>query len=171
MGFGVAGVDAQEVFHHSLQGWPKPKKQLSTDQQRNLLVKAKLLDFSAKRGRASGTATEPANRGNATGPTIAKACDLAKFFLWDADFQTYNEKRMTAHDPKSYKWSTGKKLFDYTPHVTKEDWLNALSHERLKESRKMRSYESDGAMTGIRYNGFYQHRMDKKSSVDPLFFR
>ena len=125
MGFGVAGVDAQEVFHHSLQGWPKPKKQLSTDQQRNLLVKAKVLDpssaetpqdvtkdNSAKRERASGTATEPA---------IAKARDLAKFFLWDADFQTYNEERMTAHDPKAYKWSTGKKLFDYTPHVTKED--------------------------------------------------
>ena len=78
---------------------------------------------SAKRGRASGTATEPA---------IAKARDLAKFFLWDADFQTYNEERMTAHDPKAYKWSTGKKLFDYTPHVTKEDWLNALAHERYR---------------------------------------
>ena len=61
-GFEVAGVDAQEVFHHRLQGWPKPKKQLSTDQQRNLLVKAKLLDFSGKRGRASGTATQHANR-------------------------------------------------------------------------------------------------------------
>ena len=130
MGFGVEGVDAQEVFHHSLQGWPKPKKQLSTDQQRNLLVKAKLVDLSsaetpedvtkdnsATRGRASGTATEHANRGNATEPAIAKARDLAKFFLWDADFQTYNEERMTAHDPKAYKWSTGKKLFDYHPHV------------------------------------------------------
>ena len=94
MGFGVEGVDAQEVFHHSLQGWPKPKKQLSTDQQRNLFVKAKLMDFSSAetpedvtkdnfptRGRASGTATKHANRGNATEPAIAKARDLAKFFL------------------------------------------------------------------------------------------
>ena len=72
-------------------------------------------DKSAKRGRASGTATEHANRGNATEPAIAKARDLAKFFLWDKDFQTYNEERMKAHDPKAYKWSTGKKLFDYTP--------------------------------------------------------
>ena len=126
MGCGVAGVDSQEVFHHSSQGWPKPKKQLSTDQHRNFLVEAKLLDFSGKRGRASGTATEHANRGNATEPAIAKARELAKFFLWDADFQTYNEERMAAHDPKAYKWSTGKKLFDCTPHVTKEDWLNAL---------------------------------------------
>ena len=81
----------------------------------------------------SSTATEHANRSNATEPASAKAPDFAKIFLWDADFQTYNEERMTAHDPKAYKWSTGKKLFDYTPHVTKEDWLNALSHERFKE--------------------------------------
>ena len=118
MGLGVAGVDAQEVFHHSLQGWPKPKKQLSTDQQRNLLAKANLLQ--------SSSAETPEH----------KAHDLAKFFLWDADFQTYNEERMTAHDPNAHKWSTGKKLLDYTPHVTKEDWLNALSHERFKTSMR-----------------------------------
>ena len=80
MGFGVAGVDAQQVFHHSLQGWPKPKKQLSRDQQRNLLVKAKVLD--------------PAS-------AIAKARDLAKSFSRGADFQTYNEERVTARDLKT----------------------------------------------------------------------
>ena len=129
--------------------WPTPKKKLSSDQQRNLLVKAKLLDLSSaetpkdvtkdnsgKRGRASSTATEHANCGNATEPAIAKAHDFAKFFLWDADFQNYNEARMTAHDPKAYKWSTGKKLFDYTPHVTKEDWLNALRQERYTERQR-----------------------------------
>ena len=151
MGFGVAGVDAQQVFHHSLQGWPKPKKQLSKDQQMNLLVKAKILDPSSaeipksvtkdhftKRGRASGTATEPA---------IAKARDLAKFFLCDADFQTYNEEHMKAHDPKAYKWSTGKKLFDYTPHVTKEDWLYALRgecwRERMRNAKLRERYSND----------------------------
>ena len=62
----------------------------STDQQRNLLAKANLLQPSS--------AKTPEH----------KAHDLAKFFLWDADFQTYNEERMTAHDPNAHKWSTGK---------------------------------------------------------------
>jgi hypothetical protein len=133
MGLGVEGVDAQEVFHHSLQGWPNPKKQLSTDQQRNLLAKANLLQSSS-----------------AETPDL-KAHDLAKFFLWDKDFQTYNEKRMTAHDPNAHKWSTGKRLFDYTPHVTKEDWLNALAHERYRvraRNVKLRQrYGKDAALS------------------------
>ena len=111
---GVAGVDAQQVFHHSLQGWPNQKKQLSADQQRKLLVKSNLV-------RPSDAEAADLN-----------AHDLAKFFLWDRELQIYNEKRMTAHDPKAHKWCTGQKLFDYTPHVTKEDWLNALSHERYR---------------------------------------
>ena len=85
-----------------------------------------------KKGRAKRVGPKgPGQMGHET-----KACDLAKFFLWDADFQTYNEKRMTAHDPNAHKWSTGKKLFDYTPHVTKEDWLNALRQERYTERQR-----------------------------------
>ena len=43
---------------------------------------------------------------------------------------------------------------------------------RMKGSKKaceMRSYGSDGAMTGIRYDGFYQHCMDKKIQCGPTF--
>ena len=125
MGFGITGVDAKDVFYHTLQGWPKPKKQLRIDQQRNLLVKAMILDPSS-----AETPKEDTKDNSDT------EHELRKFFLWDADFQNYNEQRMTANDPNAYKWSTGKKLFDYTPHVTKEDWLHALAHERYKESMR-----------------------------------
>ena len=94
---GVAGVDAQQVVHHSLQGWPNQKKKLSTDQQRKLLVKTNLV-------RPSDAEAADLN-----------AHDLAKFFFWDREFQIYNKKRMTAHDPKAHKWCTAKKLLDYIP--------------------------------------------------------
>ena len=40
-----------------------------------------------------------------------------------------------------------------------------------KKAGETLSYGSASAMTGVRYDVFYQHRTDKKSSVDPFCFR
>ena len=104
------------VYLYMAKWLPWANRECYRDGQINLLAKTNILQ--------SSSAENPEHN----------AHDIAEFFLWDADFQTYNEERMTAHDPNAHKWCTGKKLFDDTPHVTKEDWLNALSHERFRTS-------------------------------------
>ncbi len=100
--------EARQIFHHSLQGWPNLRQRLSTEQQKQCLVKAGLL--------------HPACAADAAFEDWVAA---SRHFLWDEDFQAYDEKDMRSVDPNYYKWCTGKQLFDYTPHVTKEDWLSA----------------------------------------------
>jgi hypothetical protein len=42
LGLGVAAVEARQVFHHTLQGWPHPRKRPSAQKQQEWLAKAGL---------------------------------------------------------------------------------------------------------------------------------
>ena len=63
-------------------------------------------------------------------------------FTFDDEFRQYNEKGMRAQDPQSHRWCGDKQFFDYTLHVTREDWLWRFRVERrfeqvtLREARK-----------------------------------
>ena len=52
------------------------------------------------------------------------------FFVTDADFVAYNCNGMVNADPQAYRWSSAKLLFDYTPYVTRSDWMCCLADAR-----------------------------------------
>jgi len=49
------------------------------------------------------------------------------FFMFDKDVRAYNEKRMTAEDPRAHMWNARKSFIDYTWCVTAGDWMAKLS--------------------------------------------
>jgi len=49
-----------------------------------------------------------------------------RFFMFYKDFRAYNEKRMTAEDPKAHMWNARKSFVDYTWCVTAADWMAKL---------------------------------------------
>ena len=63
-----------------------------------------------------------------------------RFFMFNKDFQAYNEKRMTAEDPKAHMWSARKSFVDYTWCVTASDWMAKLvwldKHEHSELDRR-----------------------------------
>ena len=63
-----------------------------------------------------------------------------RFFMFNKDFQAYNEKRMTAEDPKAHMWNARKSFVDYTWCVTASDWMAKLvwldMHEHSELDRR-----------------------------------
>ena len=55
-----------------------------------------------------------------------------KFFITTADFEEYNHTRMAAADPQAHRWCSTKLLFDFTPYVTRSDWMHELRDQRQK---------------------------------------
>ena len=53
-----------------------------------------------------------------------------EFFVSHVDFEKYNHCGMAKADPQAYRWCSTKLLFDYTPYVTRSDWLHCLGHHR-----------------------------------------
>ena len=62
------------------------------------------------------------------------------FFMFNKDFRAYNEKRMTAEDPKAHMWNAHKSFVDYTWCVTASDWMAKLveldKHEHSELDRR-----------------------------------
>ena len=143
LGLGVAGSDANYVFYH------KPQKKLSTPQQKQVLIKAGLyyaLDigweescFSKREGQNWWIGRDLFTKICPLAADVP-ACDVIrcsttfdaarwrtnadprkKFFVFDPEFQTYNERRLTAEDPQAHRWCSTKFLFD---------WLHALCDKR-----------------------------------------
>ena len=63
-----------------------------------------------------------------------------RFFMFNKDFRAYNEKRMTAEDPKAHMWNAHKSFVDYTWCVTASDWMAKLvvldKHEHSELERR-----------------------------------
>ena len=60
--------------------------------------------------------------------------------MFNKDFRAYNEKRMTAEDPKAHMWNARKSFVDYTWCVTASDWMAKLvlldKHEHSELDRR-----------------------------------
>ena len=62
-----------------------------------------------------------------------------RFFMFNQDFRAYNEKRMTAEDPKAYMWNARKSFVDYTWCVTASDWMEKLEFLEAHEQHYWRN--------------------------------
>ena len=66
-----------------------------------------------------------------------------RFFIFDKDFVAYNRAGMRAEDPSADKWSASKLWIDYTPHVSAQDWTDALLHRLCLDNENIKALLRD----------------------------
>ena len=54
----------------------------------------------------------------------------AGLFVFYSTCQEYNEERLRREDPQGHRWCSDKQIFDYTPYVTREDWVLRFLQQR-----------------------------------------
>ena len=56
-----------------------------------------------------------------------------KLFVFQSEFDAYNAKGMLEADPQGERWCSEKQCFDYTPFVTRADWLSRFREQHQRE--------------------------------------
>ena len=56
-----------------------------------------------------------------------------KIFVFQQAFVAYNTKGMQDADPQAERWCSEKQCFDYTPFVTRADWLSRFREHHQRE--------------------------------------
>ena len=166
LGLAALPVSAEEVFHH------EPAKALSLRQQKEKLEKVGVyhaLEVGWERTSDGGNMFVPRSYLAATN---LKALSLdardvirlhaedsdtddddpedkkpwAQLFIFHSSFREYNEERLLEEDPQGHRWCSDKQLFDYTPFVTREDWVRRfLQQRRIERKHNAASSQRAGA--------------------------
>jgi hypothetical protein len=81
------------------------------------------------------------------------------FFVTTADIETYNRSGFANADPQAHRWCSAKLLFDYTPYVTRSDWLHCLADQRwMWENHERRCLQARAGTSRQRAGSTFSHR-------------
>ena len=146
LGLHVRGVSSNTVCHYI------PSKRRSIDQQKALLKKAGVYHALSFGYETTQFNAEPLfvdrnfmcsrNRGNeeaemansVLASDIIRVDTWEKLFVFPPEFVAYNRSGMVRADPQSARWCCEKQCFDYTPYVTREDWVARWLEQQLRKT-------------------------------------
>ena len=81
------------------------------------------------------------------------------FFVTTADIETYNRSGFANADPQAHRWCSAKLLFNYTPYVTRSDWLHCLADQRwMWENHERRCLQARAGTSRQRAGSTFSHR-------------
>jgi len=144
-GLHVQGVPGEMVFHHN------PTKRRSVAEQKSLFQKAGvyhalpfgfdrthfnpkplfvdrnfLCSVNRKNEESIAANSLPASH-------VIRAGTWEQLLVFESEFSAYNTKGMQRADPQAERWCGDKQCFDYTPFVTRADWLSRFREQRQRE--------------------------------------
>ena len=64
---------------------------------------------------------------------VIRAGTWEQLLVFESEFSVYNTKGMQRADPQAERWCGDKQCFDYTPFVTRADWLSRFREQRQRE--------------------------------------
>ena len=143
-GLHVQGVPGETIFSHT------PSKRRNVQEQKRLLEKAGVyhtLSFgweqTAYKYNAQPDGPCFVTRGyfctvNAAArdwprSNVLKVDTWEELFVFQAEFDAYNKYGMVEADPQASRWCSEKQCFDYTPFVTRADWLSRFRDQHQRE--------------------------------------
>ena len=157
LGLAAQPVPAETVFHHV------PSKALSRRQQKNMLEKVGVYHALAAGWERTSYGHDMFVARSYLVATTTKAASLdvsdvirledpagenpwAQLFVFHSTFKEYNETGLRREDPQGHRWCSDKQIFDYTPYVTREDWVRRFLQQRRIE-RKSNAAETQAKTT------------------------